>query len=255
MTQVGEVLHLPGGVAPPAVRAGRDHRPAAILQFRHLRQRPARLFDGYPHQAVTLLAAIRRDPGLGRHPGRVLQLRNGHAPAVGPVPPAVVGADELIAGDPAQRQRGAAVHAHIRMGAWPAIQAAPQDQRLAEQVGLGRLVGQVPAERDRMPARSQGADISERPRGSHGAAALWRLSCCGSLCCCHRCCRLLGYRPPVRGAKGHLPRVAAQVKRPGAGPWRPAPGLAQADHILGRASAASFSSALRLWIVPTAIRT
>ena len=101
---------------------------------------------------------------LRGHPGRVLQLGNGGAAAVGAVTPAVVGADELVAADPAEGQRRAPVHAQVGVGARPAVLAAPQDERLAEQVGMNGPVGEVTAERDRMPAVAQRGHIGERPR-------------------------------------------------------------------------------------------
>ena len=165
--EVGEVLHLAGGVTAPAVGARRHHRPPAVLQFGHLGQRPARLCQRDPDQAVPFLAAERADPGLGRHPRRVCELGDGRAAAVGPVAPAVVGADELVAADPAERERRAPVHAQVGVGARLPVRAAPQDQRLAEQIGVKGPAGEVVAERHRMPAFPQRGHIGERPRCRH----------------------------------------------------------------------------------------
>ena len=139
VAEVGEVLHLAGRVAGPPVWARGEHRPGAVLQFGHLGQRPARLVQGHPDQPVPFLAVERRDLRLGRHPARVLELRDSDAPAVGPVPPAVVRADQLVAVDPAQRQRGTAMHAQVLAGPRLAAGAAPQHQWLAEQIGVGGL--------------------------------------------------------------------------------------------------------------------
>ena len=147
MAEVGEVLHLAGGVAAPPVRARRHQRPGPVLQFRHLGQRPARLRQRDPDQPVPLLALERADACLARHPGRVLQLGYRGAAPVGAVSPAVVGADQFVAADPAQGQRRAPVHAQIGVGPRPAVLPAPQHQRLAEQVGVHRLVGEFTGER------------------------------------------------------------------------------------------------------------
>ena len=167
VAEVGEVLHLAGRVAGPPVWARGEHRPGAVLQFGHLGQRPARLVQGHPDQPVPFLAVERRDLRLGRHPARVLELRDSDAPAVGPVPPAVVRADQLVAVDPAQRQRGTAVHAQVLAGPRLAAGAAPQHQWLAEQIGMGRLVGELGAERHRMPAVTQRAGVREGGRAGH----------------------------------------------------------------------------------------
>ena len=168
VTEVGEVLDLARGVALPGVRPGRDHGPVAVLQLGHLGQRPARLLQRGPDQAVAFLRAERGHPGLGRDPRRVLELRDRDAAAVGVVAPAVVGAHDLVAGHPAQRQRGAAVHAQVRHHPRAAVRAAPQHQRLAEQVGMPRLGAQRGGERDRMPAGPLGGQVGVHARGRHG---------------------------------------------------------------------------------------
>jgi hypothetical protein len=164
MPEVGEVLHLPGRVALPAVGPGGHEHPVAVLQFRDLGQGPARLLQRDPDQPVPLLDRERPDPGLGRDRRRVFLLRDGHAPAVGPVAPAVVRADQLVALDPAQRQRRAAVHAQVRHRPRRATGPAPDHQRLPEQIGSQGPVPQLAAERDRMPARPLSGQIREQPR-------------------------------------------------------------------------------------------
>ena len=165
--EIGEVLDLARGVALPAVRPGGDHRPAAILKLGNPRQRPAGRLQGHPDKAVTLLRPERGHPCLRRHPGRILQLRDGNAAAVGAIAPPVIGAHDLIAADPAQRQRGTAVHAQVRHRPRPAVPPAPQHQRLPQQVSVHRLHGQACGERDRMPAGTLRPHVGEDPRGRH----------------------------------------------------------------------------------------
>jgi len=163
--EVGEVLHLPRRVAAPPVRPGGDNRPlAACFQLGDFRERPPRLLKRYPDQPVPFLYPERPDPGPDRDRGRILLLRDRRAPAVRAVPPAVVGANQFVALDPAQRQCGAAVYAqighHPRRPAGP----APDHQRLTEQVGSHRAVSDLTSERDRMPARPLGGQVSEHSR-------------------------------------------------------------------------------------------
>jgi hypothetical protein len=161
--EVSEVLHLPRGVALPPVRSSAHGGPGVVLQFRNLWKRPARLPEGCPHDPVPFQRAVSRYPCLGRHPRRVSELRDRDAAAVGCVPPAVVRADDLAAPDPAKGERSAPVNAQVRHGA-DAARAAPQDQWLAEQVGLDRAIGQVRSEGHRMPAVSERPQVGEHPR-------------------------------------------------------------------------------------------
>ena len=164
--EVGEVLHLPRGIALPAVRPGGNHRPGPVVEFRHPGKRPARLFQGDPHQAVALLGAERPDPRLSWHAGRILQLGDGYATPIRSITPTVISTDELISADPAEGQGRPAVHAQIRMGPGLTVSAAPHDQRLAQEISMNRLVGDVAAERDGMPASPQRPPVSKgRGRG------------------------------------------------------------------------------------------
>ena len=113
MAEVGEVLHLARGVAAPLVRAAEDGAPLVRLELRHLGQRPARLLESDPDDPVALLAAEPLRARLARDPRRVLELRDQRAGAVRPVAPAVVGADDLVALDRAERERGPAVDAEV----------------------------------------------------------------------------------------------------------------------------------------------
>src|SRR5450755_5008888 len=107
MAEIGKVLDLPGGVRLPSIGPGRHDCPAVIFQFGNLWQRPSRLLQGNPDDAVAFLNLEYGNPRLGGYPGGVLQLRNRHAPAIGSVAPAMVGADDLIAADPAEREGSA----------------------------------------------------------------------------------------------------------------------------------------------------
>src|ERR1700722_4052238 len=132
MPEVGEVLHLTSRVAAPRVGPGGYHRPASLLQSTYLWQRPARLIERDPDQAVTFLHGERLHPGLGWHPGRISELRNRGAAAIAAVPPAVVGADEFVAAPPAERQRRPPGHPNTRYHPLRAVLAPPQHQRLAQ---------------------------------------------------------------------------------------------------------------------------
>src|SRR5262249_8294635 len=128
MAEVGEVLDLAGSVTLPAVRSGPDSCPRAVFQFRDIGERPPGLGQSYPDQAVALLRHIGRNPGLGRHPRRVLKLWYGNAAAIGGIPPPMVRTDQLVTADPAQRERSTPVHAKVRHSPEP-TRPAPHDQR------------------------------------------------------------------------------------------------------------------------------
>jgi hypothetical protein len=76
----------------------------------------------------------------------------------------VVCTHEFVALDPAQRQRGAAVHAQIGHHPRRAVGATPDHQRLAEQVGVRWPVSDLAGERDRMPARALRGQVGKHSR-------------------------------------------------------------------------------------------
>jgi hypothetical protein len=118
-----------------------------------------------PHEwPVPFLHAEGPNPGLGRDHRRILLLRDRHAPAVSAVPPAVVGAHQFLALNPAQRQRRAAVHAQIGHHPRRSPGPPPDHQRLTEQVGVHRAVSHFTAERDGMPACALGSQVGEHSR-------------------------------------------------------------------------------------------
>jgi hypothetical protein len=162
--EVGEVFHLAGSVAAPAVRPGRHDRPLAVFQLRNLGQRPPRCLERDPDQPVPFLHAECPDPGLGRDHRRILFLRNRHTPAVSAIAPAVVGTHQFVALDRAQRQRDAAVHAQIGHRPRRALGPAPDDQRLTEQVGAHWAISDLAGERDGMPARALSGQVREYSR-------------------------------------------------------------------------------------------
>src|SRR5262249_51153500 len=133
------------------------------LELRHLGKGPPRLLKCDPDQAVTLLRPEGRHPRLRRYPRRVLKLRYSDAPAVTCVSPAVIGANKLVAADPAKRKCGPPVHAQVGHGPWAAW-PAPEDKWLAEQVRADGPVGKLGSEGHWMPARSQRLQIGEDSR-------------------------------------------------------------------------------------------
>ena len=173
VAEVGEVLELAGGV-------GSDHvyGPAVTTvqpssaQLGHVRERPARLLQRDPDQAVALDAPERADPRLLRDAGRVGELRDERAGAVRPVVPAVVGADDLVAVDPAERDRSPAVDAEVGDGARRPGRVAVERERLAEEHPAEGLVVQLRRERDRVPAGAQGGNVGSGGRGLHRATSL-----------------------------------------------------------------------------------
>ena len=179
VAEVGEVLDLARGVARPPVRPAVHGHPGGILEFGNLGQRPARLLERDPDHPVALRAGERRGPGLGRHPGRVGELRDPRAGAVGAVAPAVVGAHDLVALDGAERERRAAVDAEIEECMSRAGAVAPEDERLAEQVdGEWLARRELAGVRDRcQQARRAGAwpatdgEVMARPYAAGSAAA------------------------------------------------------------------------------------
>src|SRR6266511_4247545 len=130
VAEVGEVLDLAGRVALPAVRAAGDGLPG--LELRDLGERPARLLERDPDEAVALLAAEGRRPGLLGDAGRVGELRDRRAGATRPVPPAVVGTDDFVPLDGAERERSPAVNAEIGERVSRSIRVAPEHERLRE---------------------------------------------------------------------------------------------------------------------------
>ena len=141
VAEVGEVLHLPRGVAVPGERPGVHHLPGAGFELGHLGQRVRRLALGqaHPDEAVALLALIHRRARLGGNGGGG-RLRNAHARARRVVVPRVVRTHEAIVGDPAERERGAAVDAQVAHRVRAAVAGAPHDHGFAEQRRAERLV-------------------------------------------------------------------------------------------------------------------
>jgi len=67
----------------------------------------------------------------------------------------VVGADDLVLLDRAERERGPAVDAEVGEGAGRSGGVAPQHERLVEQARRERLALEVAPEPDRVPAPAQ----------------------------------------------------------------------------------------------------
>src|SRR4029079_7317225 len=98
-------------------------------------------------------------PGLLRDAGRVGELRDERAGAVGAVVPAVVRADDLVAVDPPQREGRPAVDAEVGDGVGRARRVAIEGERLAEEGAAHRLVLELRSEGDRVPAGAKGGDV------------------------------------------------------------------------------------------------
>ena len=172
VAEVGEVLELPGGVGAPRVRPGRDHRPAVVRQLGHVGERPARILERDPDEAVALDALERADPGLLRDAGRIGELRDERARAVGAVMPAVVRADDVVAVDRAERDGRPAVDAEIGDGVGRPAGVAVERERLAEEHPAQGLVLELRCECDRVPAGAKGRDVGGGGRCFHRCISL-----------------------------------------------------------------------------------
>ena len=152
VAEVGEVLDLARGVALPGIRPAGHRVPVVGLELGNVGERPARILERDPDDPVALLAAKRRRARLGGNARRVGQLRDGGAGAARPVPPAVVGADDLVAFDRAERQRRPAMDAEVGEGVDQAGRVAPEDERLGQEVGRNRTVAERLRVGDGVPA-------------------------------------------------------------------------------------------------------
>ncbi len=174
VAEVGEVLDLARSVARPRVGPAEHGRPGDVLELGHLRQRPAGLLQRNPDEAVALGAAERGCLRLGRSTRRIGELGDPGASAVRAVAPAVVGTDDLVALDGAERERGAAVDAEVEECVRNPGAVAPEDERLAEEVdgdgGTGREIVRVP---NGVPAAAQGRSVAGYRRSGH-RSSLWR---------------------------------------------------------------------------------
>src|SRR4029077_5280970 len=132
MPEIGEVLDLPRGVRVPRERPGRDGAPGPGFELGDFGQRPARLVERDPNQAVSLEAPEAHRASLGGHLGRIAQLRDGDARTVRVVPPAMIGADDLILLYGAEGKCRTAVNAQIHEYVRSGVGISPQDQALSQ---------------------------------------------------------------------------------------------------------------------------
>ena len=114
----------------------------------------AGLLERNPDEPEALGCPKGGNPGLGRNARRVFELRNGCTSPVHGVAPAVVGTDDLVALDPTEGERSAAVDAQVAERMRLARGVAPEDDPLAEQAYAYRLVAHVAREGHRVPARA-----------------------------------------------------------------------------------------------------
>ena len=172
VTEVGEVLHLAGGIAPPRGKARPSARPSCRPQAR---APPAAASGDPPARPRSSRSAL--GPGTPRT--RALAgTREGssscgiatHRPSA-PVGPAVVGTHELVPADGAERQCGAAVHAEVRHGPHGPVAAAPQDQRLTQQVSVHRIARPA-RRRNRRDASMRAARAGQRKRRARSRVSL-----------------------------------------------------------------------------------
>jgi hypothetical protein len=171
VAEVGEVFHLARGVAAPLVRPAEDGAPGVRLELGHLGQRPARLVKRDPDDPVALLAPERPRARLRRDSRRFLELRDQRAGPVRPVAPAVVGADDLVALDRAEREGRPAMDAQVGEGVGRSGRVPPEDERLVEERHGTRLAAEVARERDRVPAGAERGLEPDRRRRGHAADA------------------------------------------------------------------------------------
>src|SRR5207302_7762544 len=155
VAEVGEVLDLPRGVTAPLERAAEHRSPLLRLELGNLGERPARVVESDPHQLEALLARERGRTRLGWNAGRILELRDQRARAVGPVVPAVVGADDLVVLNGPERERRAAVDAEVGEGAGGSGGVAPEDERLVQEARRERAVLEVAREGDWVPTAAK----------------------------------------------------------------------------------------------------
>ena len=162
VAEVGEVLDLSRGLGVPGEGPARDGLPARRLELGEVGERPPRLLGGDPDQPVALPASVGGDASAGRHPGRVLELRDRGAASVGGVAPPVVRAHDLVAGHAAEGERRAAVDAQVGKGVGRAGAVPPDDQRFAQEDGamgggphLARVGNPVPAGPEALEARGR----------------------------------------------------------------------------------------------------
>ena len=88
----------------------------------------------------------------------------------------MVRADDLVALDGAERERGAAMDAEIEERMRRSGAVAPEDERLAEQVDGERLAGrELGGSRDRMPAGAKRRSVTGDGRRGHGESLRGRL--------------------------------------------------------------------------------
>ncbi len=110
----------------------------------------SRFVETNPDQTMALLHMVGFCPRLGGYFTVGGQRGNLHASAVRAVIPAMVGTDELIAIDPPQRQRCAAMEAEIIERRDCAIDT-PEHQRLVEELDRHGFVGQIFRPQDGIP--------------------------------------------------------------------------------------------------------
>jgi len=150
--EVGEVhivLDTASGARLPLIGRQLDYPVRRIRPLRKLRQRETRLLQADPDQPAGLGHPVGLQPGpagdVVTEPGRDLR-----AHPIRAISPAVIGAAQLAALHPAQRQRGAPVRTQVGEAADLTRQPG-QHHRLLQQHRPPRRVGELGGIHHRMP--------------------------------------------------------------------------------------------------------
>lgn len=155
MRDVDVVLDPAVDTRAPVVARDFDHPECWVCQFLERRDREQRIvLETHPDQPVLLADVVSGQPGPAWDVGPEAGRDRGADP-VGPVGPAVVGAADLVAFDPAPGQRGATVDAEVGEAADRTAEPG-QHELLIEQEDLSGLVGQFGAVQHRVPEMPQG---------------------------------------------------------------------------------------------------